>query len=157
PLAELARWTGLIGIAAIAVLRCLVLLAPQRVFDADQDPIPLAGLGAPGSMVLDVLLLLSCVAALIGEWRSGRGIDGLLLVLALLPMPIIMWHGEHYAGNLWRGATWLAAAVACATVAHLARDRRARVVLIALLLATVAPMLARGGSQVTDQDANSAR
>src|SRR5262245_46811603 len=91
------RWMGLIGIAAIAIVRCLILFAPQVVFDTDpalRDSTPLAGLGPAGSMLLDVLLLASCVIALLGEWRTGaRGVDWPIVLLSLIPMPVVLWHG----------------------------------------------------------------
>jgi hypothetical protein len=148
-LSETLRWTGAIGIATVAVMRCVVTFAPQVVFDVDPavDPTPLPGLGPCGSLVLNCLLLTMCACALLGEALSRRGIDWRLLLLALIPAPVIGWHGAHDALDLWRGSTWLAAAVACAVVAHLGRDRVLRAVLIALFVSVLVPIVLRGASQ----------
>ena len=108
--AQTMRWVGGVGIVVIAVMRCVISFAPQIVFDIDPalDPTPLAGLGPAGSILLDALLLLACACALLGEVRTKRGIDWLLIVLALAPAPIVIWHGLGDAGNLWRGSTWMA-------------------------------------------------
>src|SRR4030095_2214953 len=116
-------WLGAAGIVAIATLRCCVAFAPQLIFDTDPalDASPIAALGMGGSLLLDASLLIACAIALLGEWRSGRGLDPFLLVLALLPAPIVFWHGLDDAGDLWRGCTWLAAAIPCMALAPLAR------------------------------------
>lgn len=148
---ERLRWIGAVGVVAIAVMRCCVTFAPQLVFDTDPalDAAPIAALGMAGSMILDAALILACGFALLGEWRSGRGLDPILLILGLLPLPAILFHSLHDAGNAWRGGTWFAAAMACVAVAHLARDRSMRIILIAGLVAVVAPLLIRGAVQMT--------
>jgi hypothetical protein len=144
------RWIGAIGIATIAVMRCLIAFTPQVVFDVDPALFPGAfgGLGPAGSLWLDVVLFLFAACGFAGEALSRRSIDWLLVLFALIPIPIVLWHGGHDAGDLWRGATWAAAAVACAAVAHLARDRALRIVLIMSLVAVIAPLLARGAANV---------
>src|SRR5262245_20501581 len=103
----------------IAVLRGVVAFAPRVVFDVDPtiDPAPFAGLGPAGSLWLDVLLLAACSFALLGEALSGRDLDWKLLVLALIPAPIVLWHGWNDAGDAWRGTTWLAAMLSGAAAA----------------------------------------
>lgn len=144
------RWIGAIGIATIAVMRCLIAFAPQVVFDVDPALFPGAfgGLGPAGSLWLDVALLLFAACGFAGEALSRRSIDWLLVLLALIPIPVVLFHGGHDAGDLWRGTTWAAAAVACAAIAHLARDRTLRIVLTMLLLAVIVPLLARGAANV---------
>jgi hypothetical protein len=146
---ESLRWAGAMGIASIAVMRCVVTFAPRILFDVDPaiDPTPLPGLGPGGSLVLDCLLLAMSGCGLLGEVLSRRGIDWRLLTLALIPAPVMLWHGAHDALDLWRGSTWLAAAVACAAVAHLGRDRALRAVLIALIVSVLVPIALRGASQ----------
>ena len=143
------RWTGALGIAALAIVRCVVAFAPQIVFDIDPaiDPTPLPGLGPAGSLFLDALLLAACGCGLLGEALARRGIDWRLLVLALVPAPIIAWHGMTDMADLWRGSTWLAAASACATLAHLGRDRSIRLAVVALLVAVLFPVAIRGAMQ----------
>lgn len=140
------RWIAAVGIASIAVARCAIVFAPGIVFES--DPALLAGLGPSGSLVLDCLLLAAAGMGLLGEAIDRRPIDGTLIMLALLPAGAIVWHGAGDFGDLWRGSTWLAAAAAAATVAHLARDPALRTLLAALLLAVVVPLGVRGAAQV---------
>ena len=144
------RSIGLIGIATIAIMRCVIFFAPQVLFDVDpaHNPAPIGGLGPAGSLLLDALLLGACACGLLGQAIAGRRFDALLLVLAAAPAPIVLWHGAGDAGDLWRGSTWLSAALACAVVAHLVADRAQRLLLIALLAAVLAPLMARGVMQV---------
>ena len=148
--AQAMRWVGGVGIVIIAVMRCVISFAPQIVFDIDPalDPTPLAGLGPGGSILLDALLLLACACALVGEVLTKRGVDWMLLLLALAPAPLVIWHGLDDAGNLWRGSTWMAGMAACAVGAHLARDRSMRVILLALLLGVIGVLMVRGAAQI---------
>ena len=148
--AQVLRWCGGVGIVVIAVMRCVIAFAPQVVFDIDPalDPTPLAGLGPAGSILLDALLLLACASAMVGEVLAKRGIDWLVLLLALAPTPIVIWHGLGDAGNLWRGSTWIAGMAACAVGAHLARDRSMRVILLSLMLGVIGVLLVRGAAQI---------
>ena len=67
--AETLRWTGVIGIASVAVMRCVVTFAPRVYFDVDPavDPTPLPGLAPGGSLVLDCLLLGRCCLLTLGS------------------------------------------------------------------------------------------
>lgn len=158
-LAGALRWVGAIGIAGVAVARCVIVFAPQVVFDIDpaiayvvyrdgtMDAATLPGLGPAGSLFLDALLLAACGAALLGETLARRGIEWPILALALVPAPAVAWHGLADAGDLWRGSTWLAAAVGCVTAAHLGRDRSIRLAMVSLLAAVLVPVLMRGALQ----------
>lgn len=144
-------WIGLIGIAAIAVMRCAIFFAPQLVFDVDPviDATPVGGSGPAGSLILDALLMLAGGVALLGVALERRGIDWRLLVLALLPVPIALWHGWDDLDRLWRGMTWCSAAIAACAAAHLAIDGKRRLVLLALLAAVIGPLLLRGICNIT--------
>lgn len=156
---QLMRWSGMIGIVTIAAMRTAVAFMPQLLFDVDPafDATPLGAMGPVGSMTLDVLLLLACAVALLGEWLTGKGLDGWLVLLALAPLPVVMWHGSSDAGDMWRGSTWLAAAFACVALAHLVRDRLMRVIVIAVLLAAIAPPLMRATAQLTYEHADTVK
>jgi len=143
------RWIGALGIVTIAIIRCVVAFSPRLVFDIDPaiDPTPLPGLGPAGSLLLDALLMAACGCGLLGEALARRGLDWTLLALAVVPAPIVFWHGAHDLLDLWRGSTWLAAALACVVVAHLGRDRSLRLTMCALLVAVLVPILVRGATQ----------
>lgn len=153
--ANALRWISLLGIVAIAVMRMLIVFAPELYFDVDPafDPNPMGGLGPAGSLLLDGLLLLSAACGMLGEWLGRRGIEWKLFALALLPLPVVMWHAQTDFFHLWRGMTWQSAFIAAVVIAHLSRDRTMRTLIIALLIAAVAPLLARGVSQVTIEHA----
>lgn len=154
---RLCRWSiiALTGIAAVAVMRCVIVFVPQTLFDVDpaSNPSPIAGLAMGGSLMLDVLLLCFCAVGFIAIARSGNQRWHLVL-LALLPLPVILHHGFDDAGDIWRGATWVAAVLAAVVVAHLARQRTLRIVLAALLMAVIAPLLLRGTAQMTYEHAD---
>ena len=147
------RWAGLAGILTIAAVRCVIVFAPQIAFDTDPafDDAALLAVAPAGNMMLNVLMLVACAMALLGEWAAARTISWPILVLALLPLPSVLVHGWHDAGNLWMGSTMLAAAVACAALAHLARDPHMRAVVVGVLLATTIPVMARGVVQVAHE------
>ncbi len=138
------------AIGALVIFRATVFFAPTLVFDVDPaiDPTPIAGLGPPASMAIDALIWIMSALALLAETRSGRRVDLIMLLLALAGMPIVVWHGFHHLGNLWLGASWSAAIIAALTIAHLARDPKLRVLLMALTAAAIAAVLMRGLSQV---------
>lgn len=144
------HWIGAIAIAAIAVMRCVVVFQEQIEFATDPvlDPSPVSGLGPVGSLVLDALLLIGCALALFGEAARGRGIDWRLYLLALLPAPVIFWQGAGEFGDLGRGMTWLSALVAAVTVAHLVREHTMRIMFTCVLAAVAAPLVMRGIVQV---------
>ena len=146
---QVLRWIGALGIVTVAIIRCVIVFGGQIVFDVDPaiDPSPLAGFGPAGSLFLDAALLAACGCGLLGETLAGRPIDRLLLALALVPAPVIAYHGLADAGDMWRGSTWLAAAAACVVLAHLGRDRAIRVVILALLMAVLVPVAIRGALQ----------
>jgi O-antigen ligase len=153
------RWTSVLGIGTIATARCFIVFAPQHVFDVDpaSDAVPAAGLAMAGSLWLDGLLLLACALGMFGESLLGRGLNWKLVLLAFIPMPVILWHGQHDLAHLWRGATWAAAIMAAVTAAHLARDHRLRVVLASVLLGAVAALLVRGAAQVSFEHADTVK
>ncbi len=137
-------------LAAIAAARMSVSIVPQTRFDADPvlNPSSYAGLGPTGSLLLDVALLLVAALIFAGEARAGRRVSGILLLLALLPAIPIAWHGSSNALDLFRGATWLAAAVAGVAAAHRARAPAFRAILLAGLLGGLVPLVLRGAEQI---------
>ncbi len=148
------QWAGLLGILAVACARLAILFAPQLVWDVDpaRNPNPLPGFGPDASLRLDLVLLLAIAAALIGERRARRPFDRTLILLALAPWPVILWHGWHDLGDLWRGTTWGCGALAAVALAHLARVRTLRIAAISILLAALVPLAARAVAQLPVED-----
>jgi len=149
-LGDVLRWAGGLGAVAIAVLRVMTAFAPDPHFGADPMlfPVPPSGLGPAGSLLLDALLLFACGLALFGEALARRGVDWRIAILAILPIPVVVWHGWSDFDDLWRSSTWIAGAFSAVTIAHLARDRAMRIAIIALLAAVIAPLVVRGLAQV---------
>ena len=144
----------LVGLGAalllgIVTLRCLVAISPDPTFDIDpiQDPLPWFGIGPGVSLLLSSLLLLGTFFIFLGERLSGRGIDRLLLLLAVVPLVAVVVHGVQNASDLWRGADWLAAAVAAVGFAHAARAPGMRALILGGLLGMVTLLAVRGGVQ----------
>lgn len=143
-------WVSAAGIAAIAVLRCVAVVSPDTAFATDPyiDPGPTTSLGPVGSVWLDAMLIVFAALGFIGEGLSRRRIDVVLLVLAALPIPVVLWHGVGEFDDLWRGFSWVAAAMAAVTAAHLARQSELRLLMAAALGAAVVPLCVRGLVQV---------
>lgn len=139
-----------VSIGTLIMLRAVVFFAPRVVFDVDPtlDLNPIVGLGPAESMAIDAVLLALCALGLFAEVCSGRKVELLLLLLGLGGLPMVFWHGYDDLGNLWRGVSWAAAIVSAVTIAHLARDRHLRIVVLALLAAAIAYVLVRGLSQL---------
>jgi hypothetical protein len=166
--AERLRLYGFLVVLVVAALRALVVIEPA-VWFADVDPAleatPLLAMAQRGSLQLDLLLLGGAFAALLGEHRAGRasagvdrgggsagcgsGVHPWMLVLALLPVPVVLFHAiGPWAGNAFRGSTWCAAMVGFVAVAHAVRDRRMRAIAVAVLLGVIAMLAVRGAVQV---------
>jgi hypothetical protein len=170
--AERLRLYGFLVVLVVAALRALVVIEPA-VWFADVDPaleaMPLLAMAQRGSLQLDLLLLGGAFAALLGEHRlvvgrrSGRasaaverggavgasGVHPWMLVLALLPVPVVLFHAiGPWAGNAFRGSTWCAAMVGFVAVAHVVRDPRMRAIALAVLLGVIAMLAVRGAVQV---------
>ncbi|NNF43182.1 MAG: hypothetical protein HKN62_09035, partial [Phycisphaerales bacterium] len=145
-----------VAITLLVVTRCVVFFAPQVLFDIDPalDPNPIGGLGPAGSLTLDVVLLGLCVVTLGRRWRSGDPIDGRLLALAVLPLPVVLFHGITDAASLSRGVTWCAAAFAAVTIAHAMRRETTRTIIVAILIAGTVPVFVRGVANVTYEHAD---
>lgn len=149
--ARALQWAGLAGIVAVALARIVIIFALDVVFDIDPaiDSTPLGAASPVGSLALDVLLLIASAIALAGIVLDGRRLRWLVVVLVLLPAVPIIVHGITDLGDLWRGTTWLAAMIAALAVSHLAAQRTKRIVLLAVLLAGLTPLVARGAMQVS--------
>ena len=150
------RWTGLFGMISIAVMRCAMEFVPDPFFDVDPAITPgvRAAAGPALSLALDVILMMSCAVALLGESLARRGVRWLMLLLAGIGAIPVFVHGWRDLDDLWRGSTWLAAIVGAVTAAHLARDRAMRHVMLAVLLAAAVPVMARGAVQTLYEHAH---
>lgn len=146
---DASRWAAL-AIVAVAVIRVLVSIQAQVRFDTDPaiNPDAFAGIGPAGSFALDIALLLASAMAFVCEARAGRGVRGWLVACAVVPGVAVFFHGSTDAIALFRGSTWLAAAIACVAAAHLARSRELRSLLVAGSIAVAVPLVLRGAEQV---------
>lgn len=154
----MARWSTIL-IVAVATIRCTVAIVPQVRFDTDPavNAVPYVGLGPAGSFALDLLLLVASALAFTAEVRAGRRVRGWLVALAALPAISVVWHGQSDAIDLFRGSTWVAAAIAAVAAMHLARDPGHRRLLIAGAVATLALLAIRGAEQVLIEHAETVR
>lgn len=146
-------------IVALIVMRCLVAVSPHLAFGTDPllDPTVGSEITPLGMLLCDAVLLLACAAGLAWEWRAGRYMDWRVIGLALLPLPVLVWHGAQNFDDLWRGADWFTAVISAATLSQLARDRAIRAAAAAVLLAVIAPLVMRGTSQVFIEHADTVR
>jgi O-antigen ligase len=154
--ADILRSCGAVAIALIAVTKCVLMFSAVIVFDVDPAMTPdrLAGLGPAGGLWLDIALLLTGAMTLYGEALAGRRLRWIALLFALIPMPIVLWHGAGELDDLWRGVGWCAAMLAAVTAMHLARDRTLRLLMLILMLGVFGPLLVRGAANVTFEHAD---
>jgi len=147
--ADLLAWLGVAGMLAVALVRSTSMQAAWRWFDVDpiRSPGALEAVGASGGILLDAALLLSASLLLASRALRGRRLDGLSLLLVVLPVPILAWHARGDLEQAWRGASLAAGWIGLVAAAHLRDDRRLRVLLAAGLLAAAVPWLARAGEQ----------
>ena len=111
--------------------------------------VPLEGLGPAGSVTLDALALLGCLAALTAEAVDRRRLDLTVLVLLAIPIPSLVWNGWGDAEQIRAGSQWFAAIATAVGAAHLARDVRWRIVLLGAAVALTIPLAIKGIYQVT--------
>lgn len=147
---------ALVVLAAVASARAMVAIAPALRFDSDPAIVPgaFAGIGPSASLLLDALgvaaiAFLAAARLRASRLESGRAIGASTALLLLLPLPALLLLTLAPSGgfaDLWRGATWLVAALAAAMVAG--TDRAGRAVVIGALVGAVAAMVVRGASQV---------
>ncbi|MBL9141735.1 MAG: hypothetical protein JNK53_07700, partial [Phycisphaerae bacterium] len=119
--------------------------------DPVADPWP-AGWGPPHTLALDSLTLVLASFVYAACMPRARRADALVAVAALAPAGVVLWHGQHFADDAWRGSGWLAAIVAAAAlwtaVRALPRGAALRAALLAVLIAAAGPMLLRSGMQL---------
>ena len=147
--ADLLAWLGVAGMLAVALVRSTSMQAAWRWFDVDpiRSPGALEAVGASGGLLLDAALLLSASLLLASRPLRGRRLDGVSLLLVVLPVPILAWHARGDLEQAWRGASLAAGWIALVAAAHLRDDPRLRVLFAAGLLAAAVPWLARAGEQ----------
>ena len=132
-------------ICLIAVSRCLLLNSSNPYFDLDPaltNELPSGVLGPSGSVLLDVVVLALCSIALFGETMRGRKIHWQFVGLAALPIVAIWFHGRADPLQYIHGSAWVAAMLACVSLAHVSRGARVSSLAPIALLALTIPLLA---------------
>ncbi|MBX3375299.1 MAG: hypothetical protein KF817_15845 [Phycisphaeraceae bacterium] len=135
----------LLAIVALAVLRALVLFAPDRHFDLDPfagHP-PLAAIPGVAAMVIDLLTIALGGVVLIRAAAAGR-LERPLSWLCIAAVPALLVHAAAHGDDLRLGLAWFAAMFTAVAIVHGARDPQRRRVVTALLLAALAPLMLRG-------------
>lgn len=145
------RRAAFLLLAVQAVLRALVAMSPNPFFSIDPRvlAVPLEGLGPAGSVTLDALALVGCLAALTAEVIDRHDADLKMLLLFFIPIPILTWNGWGDADQIRAGSQWVAAMATAVGAAHLARDVRWRIVLLGAAVALTIPLVIKGLYQVT--------
>lgn len=141
-------------LTAIVLLRLLLPITPDRIFDVDPGQVagPMSAMGPAAATLLDALLIgLSAITF----WSVGRrrGIDLKLIVVLSLPLPVLAWHSNGDFLQTWRALDWFAAATTGVALGHLVAVRRVRVVVLAMLLGGIVVMAGRGVHQVAIEHA----
>ncbi len=143
---QLLQRGAALAVVALALFRCLIVLAPQVYFD--QNPLltllTTSGVGPAGSLLLDVLSIGAAGMVLLTAQRLRM----LPLLLAFLGAIFVAIHAAGDAGNLRLGSAWIAAIATGVAALHFASDPQLRRLSLALCLGLVGALAVRGGYQV---------
>ena len=145
------------ALASLACLRTLTSIAPSLWFDVDPgwgadhaaEALPMAGIGAAGSLAIDLGLL--AVSAWMLLSFAGRAAT-LVAVAAIAVLPAGMLGDESVIRLGWRGWDWVTAWFACAAAVAVARNPRAEArlawsAMVSVTLGVCGAWLVRGGWQ----------
>ena len=134
----------------VAAFRATVLISPFPEFDLDplQHGLPWLGIGPTGTLIGTALVFLASTLILLGERRAGRGVDHLLMLLALIPLVGVLHHGLMDSTDLRQGLDWIAAAVGAVALAHAVRAPEVRSLVLAGLLAIIALIAVQGAFEL---------
>lgn len=132
-----------------ALARSVAVISPNLYFAADPRvlPFPFDGLGPASLVSLDLLSILGLTLVLVAESWYRRRLDWRLLTLAAVPAPTLIWHAMSSTDDAWIGSGWLAAMATAVGAAHLGRDHRYRIAILAVVCAMVAPLVVKGAYQ----------
>lgn len=135
-----------IVVVALALFRCLIVIAPQMYFA--QDPrltlLTTSGVGPAGSLLLDTLTIAACGVVLL----TARRVRLLPIGLALVGFVFIALHAATDAGDMRVGSAWFAALSTGLAALHFGDDVRLRRLALALALALIGALAVRGAYQV---------
>lgn len=141
---------GVALLLGVIGFRCLVAISPDPFFDVDpmRNPLPWFGIGPLGVLLTAFLSLVAGSLILYGAHRRGRGLDRVLLLLAVIPLVPVAWHGASGFADLWRGADWIAAAIAGVSLAHAVREPGMRSTVLGGLVGLLAILAVAGGFEL---------
>ena len=112
-------------------------------FDVDPASVdhPALGLLPSQRFFLDVLMLFGAGLVFLMSMLLRRSISWWILLLAILPVPIVLWHGWNDPADLEQGSVWIASIIGAVALSHAARHQSARSLGLALLMAGLAPLV----------------
>jgi hypothetical protein len=138
------KTTAIVCICIIALARCLILHSLNPYFDLHPlvtGELSTGVLGPGTSVLLDAIVLACCSVALLGEVIQGRKLHSGLLCLVLLPIILIWYQGRIDPMQFVHGSSWLAALLACVTLAHVGREKATSILVGSLFLLLTFPLL----------------
>lgn len=138
---ELIGWVAVVGVVAMAGLRCIVAMNPDLYWATDpRQGMALPEIGPLGAAVLDWLAMLTLALAVTAAVLRGQRVRWLLIGLWAIGLGFALWHGWDHAENLRLGGHWAGALALGVAAAHLAADDRWRRLMLAGLVAMAIPI-----------------
>ena len=141
---------GTVVIAGTVVIRMSNAAITFSWFDVDPMTVDAAAVGLlPGFRLwLDAIMLLGAALILAAHARQRIPACGWVLLLAVIPIPLLLWHGWGDPVDLEQGSLWIASVISAVALAHAALDARLRAIGTCIVLGGLALVLVRAVSQV---------
>ena len=135
---------ALVGVISLAMLRCLVMFAPQIYWDAEpqagQLALGYAQFGPLGAAVTNCLAVLVLALALWDAALHRRRVHRVLIGLWLVGAAFASIQGRIDAVSLSIGGSWIGGLALGLAAMHLAQRAEARRVMIAAIVAFILPL-----------------
>ncbi|MEX2672156.1 MAG: O-antigen ligase family protein [Phycisphaeraceae bacterium] len=131
-------WVAVVGLVALAALRCVVPFNPDPHWSAAEGGAP--EVGAFGAALLDWLAMVVLVLAMSANLLRGQRVWWGLAILWLLGLIVALHHGSQHADSLRLAGNWAGALALGLAAIHLGCDSRHRRLILAALVALIIPL-----------------
>ena len=141
---------GTAMIAGAAVIRFTGMAIDFSWFDVDPAFVDheATGLLPSTRFLLDALMFVGAGLIFLLSATLKQTISWWLVILALLPVPVVFWHAWYDPADLEQGSMWMASILGAVALSHAARDRLARGLGLAILMAGLVFLMIRAIEQV---------
>ena len=137
-------------VVGAAVIRFTDTAIDFSWFDVDPAFVDHEAIGLLPStrFLLDALMFVGAGLIFLLSAILKQTISWWLVILALLPVPVVFWHAWYDPADLEQGSMWMASILGAVALSHAARDRLARGLGLAILMAGLVFLMIRAIEQV---------